>query len=543
MVRTQCLSRWLWLLLPGVLAGCANEHAATQKTAVIAPVLDCAALQKVVLANTVMKGATMAAATVAGEPRRGAPALPAHCVVTGEINPRTGVNGVHYGNNFELRLPNAWNGRFQFMGVGGTAGYVPPAIGAPSGDALPALAQGYAVVTSDMGHSAKSRSDASFGLDPQARIDWGYNAVDVVTVAAKTLIGRYYGKPPAYSYFVGCSGGGRQAMMAALRNPQHFDGVVAGAPILEQHIAQIGSMQILQEFTRISPTDASGRPILSRAFTDADLKLIDDAVVAQCDPLDGLRDGIIDNYTACTFDLRALECKKDKTPACLSSAQVGALQRVMEGPKNSRNERLYHGRPWDSGFKYWRPTMIGTSKTPTPNARRAINTSIRLVFMTPPAPDFDYLKFDFDRDPARLMASAAFTATNSTDWHEFRRRGGKAIVYSGIAEPLLNANGVLHWYLNMISEHGGTESTQEFVRYFHVPGMGHCRGGDALDRFDHFNALVAWVEERKPPEFMIASGRAFPGRTRPVCAYPKQTRYKGSGSIESAENFQCENPR
>ena len=130
-----------------------------------------------------------------------------------------------------------------------------------------------------MGHAASNASDASFGLDPQARIDWGYNAVDVVTVAAKELVRRYYGRAPQYSYFVGCSGGGRQAMMAAMRNPDHFDGVVAGAPILEQHVAQIGSMQILQEFTAIAPPDAQGRRILSRSFSDADFKLIDDAVV------------------------------------------------------------------------------------------------------------------------------------------------------------------------------------------------------------------------------------------------------------------------
>lgn len=497
---------------------------------------DCAALLKVSLPNTVMKGAVPVSA---GAPKPGGPALPAHCLVTGEINPRTGVNGVHYGNNFELRLPQAWNGRFQFMGVGGTAGYIPPAIGADSGEAAPALAQGYAVVTSDMGHAASNASDASFGLDPQARIDWGYNAVDVVTVAAKELIRRYYGRAPQYSYFVGCSGGGRQAMMAALRNPDYFDGVVAGAPILEQHVAQIGSMQILQEFTAISPPDAQGRPILSRSFTDADFKLIDDAVVAKCDALDGLKDGIIDNYPACTFDLKTLQCAGAKTPACLSAAQVGAMQRVMDGPKNSRGEQLYHGRPWDSGFKYWRPTMIGTSTTPVPNSRRGSNTSIKLVFMTPPDPEFDYLRFDFDRDPARLAGSAAITATNSTDWHAFRKRGGKAIVYAGIADELLNTNGVYDWYRRMVDAHGGLQSTKEFVRYFHVPGMGHCRGGDALDQFDHFKALVQWVEHGQAPDRMIATGKAFPGRARPLCAWPQQTRYTGSGSIEDAANFTC----
>lgn len=522
-----------------LVGACGGERTPAVSTAEVGLHPNCEALSKMQLPHTAMtSAATMPASPGSNTPVRTS-ALPEHCVVSGEIEPRIGVDGVHYGINFELRLPREWNGRLQFMGVGGTAGYIPPAVGAPSGDAAPALAQGYAVVTSDMGHKGRNASDASFGLDPQARIDWGYRAVDVVTVAAKALVRRYYGKAPAYSYFVGCSGGGRQAMMAALRNPEHFDGVVAGAPILEQHVAQIGSMQALQEFTRIAPKNAQGQPILSRAFSDEDLKLLERAVLATCDSLDGLRDGIIDNYTACKVDLRPLDCTGEKNSSCLSADQVTALERVMEGPKNSRGERLYHGRPWDSGFKYWRPNMLGTSITAIPNARRAVNTSIKLVFMTPPAPDFDYLAFDFDRDPARMAASAAFTATNSTDWQAFRRRGGKAIVYAGIADDLLNTNGILDWYRRMIRDHGGVDATQSFVRYFHVPGMGHCRGGDATDRFDHFQALVEWVERGRSPDFLLAKGAAFPGRTRPICAYPKQTRYLGAGSIDDAANFAC----
>lgn len=540
----RVMRRSIVVVMVAILAaGCGSERGPNASAPEVGIAPNCDAMLKAEWPSTVMKSAMIMAATSASAARPRPPVLPEHCVVTGEIEPRIGVDGVRYGINFELRLPRDWNGRLQFMGVGGTAGYIPPAIGAASGDAAPALAQGYAVVTSDMGHKGRNAGDASFGLDPQARIDWGYRAVDVVTVAAKVLVRRYYGKAPAYSYFVGCSGGGRQAMMAALRNPEHFDGVVAGAPILEQHLAQIGSMQTLQEFTRIAPRDAEGRPILSRAFSDEDLKLIEHAVVAKCDPLDGLRDGIVDNYTACSFDPRVLTCKGEKTSSCLSQEQVTALERVMDGPKNSRGERLYHGRPWDSGFKYWRPNMLGTSATAVPNARRAVNSSIKLVFMTPPAPNFDYLAFDFDRDPARMSASAAFTATNSTDWQEFRRKGGKAIVYAGIADDLLNTNGVLDWYRRMIGAHGGVAETQSFARYFHVPGMGHCRGGDATDQFDHFQALVDWVERGRAPDFLLAKGAAFPGRTRPICAYPKQTRYVGAGSVDDAKNFACENPR
>ena len=162
------------------------------------------------------------------------------------------------------------------------------------------------------------------------------------------------------------------------------------------------------------------------------------------------------------------------------------------------------------------------------------------IFTTPPAPEFDYLAFDFDRDPARLAASAEITASNSTDYRAFRARGAKAIVYMGVGDALLNANGVRRWYERLAEANGGLESTQRFARYFHVPGMGHCGGGPALDQFDPFGALVAWVEKGEAPDRMPATGSAFPGRSRPLCAYPQQTRYRGTGSSDDAANFRCE---
>lgn len=502
---------------------------------------DCQAVARLGFPNTNIKSST---AVDAGAVKSGTTALPGHCVVTGEINPRIGVNGVRYGTNFELRLPSEWNGRFNFQGGGGTDGNVPAAFGPELGDALPALAQGFAVVTSDMGHAATDGRDASFGLDPQARIDWGYNSLDQVTVLAKEIITQYYGKPADKSYFVGCSGGGRQALMMSQRFPTYFDGIVAGAPILEQHVAQIGAtMLALQEYTAIAPKNADGKPILSKAVSDSDLKLISRAVLDKCDALDGLKDGVIDNYPACSFEAKSLQCTGEKTDSCLSPAQANAIDKVMAGPRDSKGTLLYPAPPWDSWTEGWRGTMFGTSLTEVPNATKSTNTSIRYVFMTPPDPTFDYLKFNFDTDPAKMAGSAAFTATTSTNYSTFKARGAKAIIYTGISDPLVNPAGVYRWYQNLAAANGGVEATRDFARFFYAPGMGHCRGGNGLDTFDRLMTLVDWVEKGKAPDALIAKGAAFPGRSRPICAFPNQTRYKGEGSIEDAANFVCEPPK
>lgn len=528
--------------LIAALAACTHgpgTDTAPRATAAPAQALlpDCAALARIALPDTTTLSAR---AVEAGAERAGERPLPAHCVVTAEIGARIGVGGVRYATRLELRLPQAWNGRFQFMGGGGTDGSVRPALGFAAQGAVPALVAGYAVVSSDFGHQATDPRDASFGLDPQARTDWGYRSLGLVTQAAKALIRAYYGRPPQYSYYAGCSGGGRQAMMAALRYPAEFDGIVAGAPILEQHLAQTGSMQILQEFTRIAPAGPDGRPVLSRAFSDADLALLQRDVLAQCDALDGLADGSIDHPDACRYSPERLTCRNGQTEGCLSAAQVGALARVLAGPRNSRGQPLYEPYPIDAGVIQWRGAMLGTSTTAVPNAARATNTSVKYVFMTPPAPDFDYLKFDFDTDPARLLASGDFTATNSTDFRAFQARGGKAIVYMGTGDALLNANGTRRWYERLTEANRGVAATQRFARYFQVPGMGHCGGGPALDRFDAFGALVDWVEHGRAPAQLLATGPAFPGRSRPLCPHPQRPRYVGQGDTNDARNFRCE---
>jgi hypothetical protein len=515
-------------------AGCAGWG---DRAVALAP--DCGAVQALSFPNTVLRSATLVAA---GAVSAGSTPMPEHCLVKGEINPRSGVNGVHYGIHFELRLPLAWNGRFQFQGGGGVDGVVREAYGTLREGVTPALAQGAAVISSDMGHTGTSTRDATFGLDPQARIDWGYNAVDKTTQLGKAIVERFYGKPPRHSYYVGCSGGGRQGMMASQRLPQHFDGVVSGAPILEQHAAQVGSLYGIQAFAAIAPPGADGRPVLSRAYSDNDRALIVKGLLQACDALDGVADGLIENHQACRFDPAVLQCTGARNDNCLSAAQVTALAKTMAGPRNSRGEQLYPGIPWETsiGGATWRGNWLGTSTTGVPNAARATNQSIKYVFMTPPAPEFDYFRFNVDTDLALLAESAAFTAATSTDYRAFRQRGAKTIVFVGLGDSLVNPAGVNRWYRQLVDANGGLAATQQFARLYNVPGMEHCTGGSALDHFDPVTPLYDWVEKGVAPTTLMATGKSFPGRVRGLCAYPQMARYVGTGDVNAPENFRCE---
>ena len=527
------------LLVAACGGGGGDPVAAPNEPVKLAPLApDCAAIQALVFDNTVLASATR---LDAGTVSSGGIPMPEHCLITGEINPRIGVGGVAFGIKFQLRLPLTWNGRFQFQGGGGVDGSVPAAYGTLRSSVTPALAQGTAVISSDMGHVGTGR-DATFGLDPQARIDWGYNAVDKATQLGKAIVDRFYGDPARYTYYVGCSGGGRQAMIASQRLPQLFDGVVAGAPILEQHEAQIGSMWGIQAFAAMAPRDGDGKPVLAQAYSDGDRALIADGLLGACDALDGVADGLIENYHACRFDPAVLQCAGAKDATCLSADQVNAFKKTMAGPRNSSGVQLYPGIPWETSIRgtTWRGNWLGTSATSVPNAARATNQSIKYVFMTPPQPDFDYFSFNFDTDVQLLTDSAAITASNSTDYNAFKRKGGKAIVFTGNGDSLVNPAGVNRWYRNLVDANGGLAATKEFALFYNVPGMEHCSGGSALDVFDPVTPLYDWVEKGIRPPPMMATGSSFPGRTREICTYPLIARYVGSGDVNDPSSFRCE---
>jgi len=498
---------------------------------------------------------------------------PAHCQVTGVANERTGSDGRHYAIGFEMRLPAQWNQRFLHQVNGGNDGKVVPALGALQVLAKNGLQRGFAVISSDAGHREDDPANNSsglargnvFGLDPQARRDYGYSANDTMFTVAQALIKSRYGEAPQRNYMVGCSNGGRHALVAASRYGERYDGILAGAPGLNLPKAAVQHAWDVQSWQMADPD-------IRKAFSPDDMKLVAAEVLERCDALDGAVDGMVGDLPRCqgAFKLADLQCSGDKTQQCLSAKQVSALQRAFAGPRNSKGELLYSDWSWDAGvgsgnWRFWKLE----SQIPPWNRLPLIATmgagSLSYIFSTPPvatpgSPD-ELLKFlssfDFDRDAPRIYARDAtyresamqFMAPPDVDdpkLASFRAHGGKLIVYHGNSDPVFSVNDTTRWF-GKLQANAGAES---FARFYPVPGMAHCAGGPATDRFDALGALVEWVEQGKAPGPLTATVNAenkeLPAnwaktRTRPLCPWPQVARYAG-GDLESAASFRCAAP-
>ena len=494
-----------------------------------------------------------------GPPGAAAPA-PDHCLVRGKIAERIGVDGKPYAIGYEVRLPAAWNGKFLFEGGGGSDGVLRPALdvipfGAPKPNALSA---GYVAATTDAGHLDEPGPVGPylFGLDPKARADKGYSSIPPVTAAAKALIATLYGKAPSRSYFAGCSNGGRQAMAVTQRYPEMFDGVVAAAPAYRVPLAAVDAVGHTQALMSIAPKGADGAPDLGSALGDDELKLLANGVLEACDAADGVKDGMVQNMAACKFDPAALACKAGQNSACLSPAKVDVIQRLFAGTKNSKGETIYSAWPFDPGIagSGWRAWRLGAPKASPPNARNVtlIPGSIAYVFMSPPEKPADLLewemKFDFDRDTAKIFAGKdgfeagmEFEAATSTNVDAFRARGGKMIFVHGAADPIFSPLDTIRYVQSLQDRYADAAN---FSRLFLIPGMNHCAGGPSTDEYDAVTALDKWVEKGAAPDMLLARARKtpetpWPGRTRPLCPYPKVATYKGAGDIETADSFEC----
>jgi feruloyl esterase len=395
------------------------------------------------------------------------------------------------------------------------------------------------VVSTDGGHRGRSPVDSSFAADQQAKLDFAYQAVQRTTYEAKDVIGRFYGRGPEYSYFMGCSTGGREGMLAAQRLPLEFDGVVAGDPAF--NLTRIAANQVfsLQTVTRMAPRGEDGKPDLSRAFSDAALEAVADAVTAQCDARDGLADGMINDFEGCGFEPASLQCADDEASdaQCLSSSQVEALEDIFGGARNSRGESLYGAFTYDTGIadRAWRSMHLGSDGRPPANASLGSDT-LRFFAMTPARPDLDPLDFDFDRDMAATYETAAINDAIGTLHSSFAGRGGKLIVYHGLSDQGMSAGALTDWYAALTPRDDA--GPQDWARLYFVPGMTHCGGGPSTDSFDMLTAIQSWVEEDRAPDRVVATGEAFPGVTRPLCPYPEVARYDG-GDPDSAESFSC----
>jgi feruloyl esterase len=444
---------------------------------------------------------------------------------------------------FEVWLPPlvGWNNRFQAVGSGSSAGSI-----ATTAMAAP-LAEGYAVMAQNNGHVTDTSrpngaAEQTWALGhPEKIIDFAYRAQHVTTVHAKEIVSAYYNRPPAKSYFVGCSQGGHHALMEASRYPGDYDGIVAGAPAWEWFNLMAAEVWNSQAYLQ-DPT-----AIVAEKNT-----LLNNAVVAACDANDGVTDGVIGDPRSCTFDPAVLQCSGADAPGCLTAAQVTAAQRIYAGAQQPGGAVIFP--PYTRGSEFgWSPLYS------TPNAAGGSGFDFyRYTLFQDPT--FDNANFDFAADYERARnvqiageaAPAVFNA--GSDLTAFRQRGGKLIIYHGWADQQITPNSSIDYHDRVVADEGQA-NTSGFLRMFMLPGVGHCSGGPgprniggssgaapvADAAHDVVRALDRWVVQGVAPESLIASRIANGAvtQTRPVCAWPKAAVYVGSGSTDDAANFTC----
>ena len=441
----------------------------------------------------------------------GASALPAFCRVAATLKPSTDSD-----IKIELWLPAAnWNGKYQAVGNGawnGTIAY--PAM-------MTALRRGYATSSTDTGHVG---GNADFALGhPEKVIDFGYRAVHEMTVKSKAMIAAYYDNTLKYSYWNGCSAGGRQGMKEAQKFPDDFDGIIAGAPGLDWTGRAAGAVRVAQ----VTEKDPAAR------IPSAKAQLIHNAVLDACDALDGIKDGVVDNPKHCKFDPGVLQCKGADEASCLTKAQVETARLLYSGAVNPKTKREITGLERGSELGW---TDMGWSVS----ARSTGLDQFRfLVFKDA---SWELPRFNFDTDIV-LAEERDGDTINALDPNlkGFLARGSKLIQYHGWSDPQISPGNSVQYYGRVAEASGGAAKIQGSYRLFMAPGMSHCGGGDGPNTFDMVGALEQWVEKRQAPDQIIAS-RTREGkvdRTRPLCPYPQVATYKGSGSTDEAANFVC----
>ena len=485
----------------------------------------CEGLTKLSLPGVIVQSAVPAAA---GEfPLTGASAnaaavkVPAFCRVTGLVKAEL---------RFELWLPAQWNRKYMAVGNGGMAGSIPLAA------MVDPVNRGYAVGGTDTGH-ASSNDDGSWALGHLDRLlNYAYRGIHQMAEADKAIVQAFYGAAPVHSYFTGCSFGGKQALTEVQRYPEDFDGVVAGDPANNFIRHYVGG-----HLWGALAMDGDGY------IPAAKVPLIGNAVNAACDELDGVKDGILNDPRRCHFDPGTLQCKSGDGPDCLTAAQVAGIRKIWGGLKDAGGHQIYPGLmpggEADPGG--WVRYFSGSGPG---KGRHAALTNAFFEYMVFENPQWDFHDFRFATAPGfdndlqvtEDKLGRMFNAMDP-DLRPFRAHGGKLIQYHGWSDPDIPPANSVNYYESVTAK---VSETPDFYRLFMVPGMQHCAGGPGPNRFDALTALEQWVEQNKAPEQITASHmtNGQVDRTRPLCAYPMEAKYKGSGSIDEAANFACAAP-
>lgn len=444
------------------------------------------------------------------------------CRVSGIIAPQV---------QFELLLPTrTYTGRYLQGGCGGACGVINVQF-SPEADMPLALGGAFAVAFENSGHVGTSGRDTVWARgDPVLRRDFAYRAAHVSALAAKALIAVYYGQAPSYSYFDGCSNGGREGLVEAQRYPGDFAGVIAGAPAVW---ITPGVVRILWESRTM--TDAGG----SALFTSATAALLHNAVLQACDALDGLKDGQLDDPRACHFDPRQLLCRPGQaTDSCLTALQAEAARKLYQGPVDAEGRALYLGGQAYGTELGWIGPGAFTQIGPTLAAPQIRN----MILNGEPAESIDWRTWRLDAAHVRLLLEQGGYYDAEPKLEGFRGAGGKLLLWQGAADGAIGAHVLPDYYQRLRDAAGSLEATLSYARAFIIPSMYHCGGGDVPYDGPLLPAMVNWVERGIAPEQLSFSAHLADGtlRTRPVYAYPVHARYNGQGDINDAASFHAD---
>jgi hypothetical protein len=494
----------------GASAGSASTGLADLRA--ITPKIDCADVRNVDLRHATDAPVTIASATVV---RNGAP----YCEVRGTIAPA---------DTIVVRLPTSgWTQRYVQTGCGGLCGSSNIDYGQSAG--CPVIADGtVASATTDMGHQGQPDGSWAVG-NPQAQIDFAYRGVHVTAQATKALIKAFYGRAPAYSYFTGCSDGGREALMEAQRYPNDFDGIAAGAPANDMAVQNT----FHHAWNVLANKDANGNFILLAGK----LPLIHAAVLAACDKLDGLADGLIDDPRRCHFDPASLTCKTGQDPAtCLSAAEATVVRRLHDGATDAQGRRLEPAIAHEWGSELEWTLFIPTAQGQTVASENFALSYLRYLARpndAQPGYQLSDLKFTVDSFWKTVLPSSTYMAAMDPDLRAFRRSGGKLVLWHGWNDQHISPQSTLLYY-DSLRQTMGAAAVDRFAKLYMLPGVAHCGGGEGPNTFDVLTPVMAWVESGRQPNRIVAASAT---RTRPVFPYPTVARYDGSGSIDDAANF------
>ena len=489
---------------------------------------------------------------------------PQHCYIRGLIS-----GSIRF--HMQLPLPSAWNGRLVNIGDGGKDGVL--------NYADSRVAQGYAVANSNSGHDGGAEPLASFAFNNrQAEIDFGYRAIHLTATASKTVVNRYYGRNASYSYFEGCSTGGRQGLMEAQRFPYDFNGIIAGAPVNNYQALNTTHVWMLQRVYRNNfagnlAFDSKGDGSFESL---SKVNLLRDAVLAKCDGKDGIKDGVIDDPLGCDFnpdvDLAGRMCPGDvNADACLTRAQLQTIKDAYSGSYDSKGKRILKGKAYGSEFGWASHFLPHKGNGLFPGTMRTSPDHVNFLFyendpgVSPPdptnlsytadrkanPPEFAWWEFNID-DVTAGKGNFMMAITDSTDPDLTRflnKNNGKLILYHGWGDAGSHPEPTLDYYKNVVATtfKGDIAAAKKSSRLFMVPGMDHCQGGPGPNAWDKLPALVEWVENGKAPDFVVAthSSNGRVDNERPICAYPQRAMYTGPAGGENnpanwvASNFTC----